>query len=157
MQEGGTVTNSRVVVNDPVSRRAARTDFEAREMPFIMLLQDFSKDRSLQQDKLAHAWYRHISKTTQEDTPYRIKGFCKLHFGVPILRGESDKFCEMYDRLIKPASYEWKIDIMSQPDIFPVTSLLTTSQMSDYMTDIQRHYASRPTDQVQLNFPEDLQ
>ena len=65
---------------------------------------------------------------------------------------QAAQFCEAYDRLIKPLSYEHKIDIMSHPDWFPVTSLLTVKQTSMYLEHVQAHYATC----VQLNFPEDL-
>ena len=75
-----------------------------------------------------------------------MKWFCKLHFGVPILR-MGDEFREKYDRAVKPMAYEDKLTLM---EWFPVTSLMTTPQLSEYLEKVQDHYRGR----VALEFPE---
>lgn len=118
---------------------------------WVWTLKLFKEDRSIELNALSHAWYNQVSRQTHEDTPARIKGFCKLYFGVPILRAEEPDFCEAYDRIIKPnPDYEWKVDFMSQPDWFPVTSLMNVEQFLNYLNDVQAHYAMAG---VQLNFP----
>jgi len=128
---------------------AAMLKLSKAKLPSVVSIEDFHVDRSLPLNSLSHAWYSQISRTTKEDLPARIKGYCKLHFGVPILRAESEDFCETYDRIIKSLPYETKIDIMSQPDWFPITSLMDNAQFVHYLEDIQKHYSDR----VQLVFP----
>lgn len=96
--------------------------------------------RNLEQNALAAVWYAQISKETGEGSPMDVKQECKLRFGIPILRAESEEFRLKYDRLIKPLPYETKLELM---EWFPVTSLMTVGQFSRYMGDVQHHYAQR--------------
>ena len=52
--------------------------------------------RSYEQNKLQRLWLNELAE--QGDmTAEEYRAFCKLHFGVPILRHENDKFREAYD------------------------------------------------------------
>jgi len=105
------------------------------------------KARTLDQNAIAHVWYEQVARELREDDAAGVKCFCKLHFGVPILRSESDEFREKYDRLIKPMRYDEKLELM---EWFPVTSLMTTPQLSKYLEKVQAHYQGRG---VWLEFP----
>jgi hypothetical protein len=105
------------------------------------------KSRTLDQNAIAHVWYSQVARELREDDEGGVKAYCKLHFGVPILRGESDEFREKYDRLIKPMRYDEKLELM---EWFPVTSLMTTPQLSKYLEKVQAHYQGRG---VWLEFP----
>ena len=96
------------------------------------------KGRTLSQNSLWAVWYNQISKTLQEDTPLGVKNFCKLHFGVPILRAENIEFREVYDRCIKPIEYEEKLKFMR---FMSVTSLFNKFQGMRYQEDVQKHYS----------------
>lgn len=115
-----------------------------------MFIKPYRKDRSKAQNALSHVWYAQLAVQLREFTAEGYKGFCKLHFGVPILRTEAE-FCELYDRVFKPMDYPTKIEIMSKPGLFDVTSLMKVEQMGLYLEQIQQHFADR----VQLNFSED--
>jgi hypothetical protein len=94
-------------------------------------------DRSLSSNALSHVWYNYADKMLicqVGDT----KRYCKLHFGVPILRGEDEKFLQMYDKVIRPFDYETKLKMM---DYLPVTSLMSRNQMTRYLTAVQIDYA----------------
>lgn len=107
------------------------------------------KDRTLDQNAISHAWYEQIARELREDTPEGVKLECKLLFGVPILRAEDEEFREMYDASMKRyLSYEQKVRAMRY---LPVTSLMTTMQLSRYLEDMQRHFDQRG---VRLEFPE---
>lgn len=108
------------------------------------------KDRSLDQNAISHAWYEQVSRELREDAPEDVKAECKLRFGVPILRAHDEDFREMYDASMKGhLSYEQKLKAMR---FIPVTSLMTVQQLSQYLIDMQNHYA---TVGVILEFPED--
>jgi hypothetical protein len=108
------------------------------------------KDRSLDQNAISHAWYEQVADELREDDAVGVKRFCKLHFGVPILRAEDMDFREMYDTAIKPhLSYEQKVKAM---DYLPVTSQMTVKQLSSYLLDMQEHYRSAG---VRLEFPKE--
>ena len=127
---------------------------------FIVLLQSYKlpctvnltkgQRRSVEQNRLQRMWLQEASEQLGE---YRLEGYrayCKLHFGVPILRGENDDFKEAYDRVIRPRSYEDKILMMSIPLDFPVTRLMTTGQKKRYLDDVYDHFTAQG---VQLTEP----
>lgn len=97
--------------------------------------------RSLKQNGQSHVWYEQVSRELREDTPAGVKRFCKPHFGVPILRMESDEFRASYDAVFRnpanPMTYEQKLQAM---DILPVTSLMTSDQKTRYLQAVKDHY-----------------
>lgn len=124
---------------------------EYEEHKFLRLQIKTGKDRSLSQNALSHVWYGQVSRELKEHTPEEVKCYCKLHFGVPILRAEDADFREMYDAAIKlHLSYEQKLKAMRY---LPVTSLMTKDQLSRYLQAMQAEYAQRG---LLLEFPEEL-
>lgn len=109
---------------------------------------DYKRDRSVEQNAVAHGWYAKVSRELKEDTPEGVKRFCKLNFGIPILRADPDfdGFYQHLDRL----TYEQQLEAMKYLD---VTSLMTTTQTLDYMTDLQNHYSTRGVILVYPNDP----
>ena len=139
----------KIIVNsEPALQKAIgdiREQFRTRK--YITVTVMHGKHRSLDQNAISHAWYSQLANELREDTPLGVKCFCKLHFGIPILRAESDDFREKYDRAVKPMDYPDKLTLM---EWFPVTSLMTTPQLSQYLEKVQGHYRGR----VALEFPE---
>lgn len=107
------------------------------------------RHRGIPINQLSHVWYEQVSRELREGTAIQVKAFCKLHFGVPIMRAEDDDFREAYDARIKNNfTYEQKLIVMES---FPVTSLMTNPQTKQYLESMQAHYAGR----VLLEFPKD--
>lgn len=106
------------------------------------------KDRSLQQNALAFAWYGQIADELRENTTEGVHAECKLRYGVPILRAEDADFRAMYDAAIKGIDYETKLKVMAY---LPVTRIMTTGQLSQYLEAIREAYDGR----VALEFPAD--
>lgn len=106
------------------------------------------KDRSLKQNSHSHAWYGQLERELPEDDASGWKCFCKLHFGVPILRAEDPDFREMYDAKLRPLPYETKLLLMRW---IPVTSLMTKAQLKNYETAMQEHFARHG---VTLDYPD---
>ena len=104
------------------------------------------KDRSHPQNSISHAWYEQLARELREENALGWKCFCKLHYGVPILRAEDDQIRETYDAVIKPLSYEKKLVAMRA---WPVTSLMTKDQLSQYLELMRAGFADR----VRLEFP----
>lgn len=97
------------------------------------------KDRSEDQNGLSHVWYDQIVRELRDDNALGVKRFCKLHFGVPILRAEDDAFRDLYDTAIKNRlTYEQKLKAM---DALDVTSRMSTKQMQQYLDAMVEHYA----------------
>ena len=70
---------------------------------------------------------------------WEYKAHCKLHFGIPILRRDSEKFKEVYDRDVKPYTYEQKLSFMVEPWNFEVTKLMNIKQHSEFLDMVERH------------------
>ncbi len=94
--------------------------------------------RSLEQNRLQHMWYREAAKQLKEYTPLEYRMICKLEIGVPILRGQDYDFQQMYDKVIKPHSYEDKIELM---DWVPITRIMNKMQKKEFL-DAQYIYLS---------------
>lgn len=126
---------------------------ELREMfgkhKFLRLNVKTGKDRSLDQNAISHVWYEQLSRELPEEDALGWKSFCKLHFGVQILRAEDPEFRQFYDHAIKSSlSYEEKLKAMA---FVPVTSNMTTAQLSKYLEAMQQHFIKHG---VVLEFPE---
>lgn len=122
----------------------------AREIPehgWKITWEAFCPKRSVDQNAISHVWYGQIAKQLREQSEGEVKCECKLHCGVPILRGEDAEFRKVYDMAIKPLTYEQKLEAMK---IFPVTSLMSRKQLSRYLEAVQKMYAQLG---VRLEFP----
>ena len=89
--------------------------------------------RSLEQNKLQRLWCMEAAEQLGDRTAEEVRGFCKLHYGVPIMREGHDDFRETYDRLIKPLPYETKLAFMMEPLDLPITRLMTVGEKSQYL------------------------
>lgn len=108
------------------------------------------KARTLPQNDITHVWYGQIARELPENDALGWKCFCKLNFGVPILRAEDAEFREFYDGAIKSTlTYEQKLAAMKY---LPVTSLMSKSQLSNYAETVRQHFFSSG---VFLDFPKE--
>lgn len=109
--------------------------------------------RSIEQNRLQRLWLREAFEQLGETRSVEeYRGYCKLHFGVPIMRGEDDHFRKEYDRFIRPLSYEDKLSIMQIPLDLPVTRIMKTGQKKRYLDDVYDHFTGLG---VKLTNPED--
>ena len=113
------------------------------ECPFHVTIELGTVDRSSAQNRLLHVWYRDISKAKGDMTTDDVSAYCKLHIGVPILRANDDKFREAYDTKLKPLTYEQKTELMREPVNMPVSSRMSVGQFTEYLEQIQRHFAGQ--------------
>lgn len=107
--------------------------------PYTANLEKGEPKRSLQQNRLAFQWCMDAEGQGDQTAP-EYRAYCKLHFGVPILRAESEKFREQYDRIVRPLPYEQKLALMLEPIDFPVTRLMTVKQKTRYLDAIYQHF-----------------
>ena len=107
--------------------------------------------RSQKQNGLAFRWYKERGKYRGE-TIEQERAFCKLHYGVPILRAESETFRRSYDAILKPLEYHDKLQAVEDFDL-PVTRLMTTKQFGDYLDAVDRESAKLG---LLLSKPDDL-
>lgn len=113
-------------------------------------IKPFTQTRSELQNALSHAWYSELSLNLKEETATGYKSFCKLHFGVAIMRATDEEFRTVYDLAIKGLSYEKKLEIMK---ILPVTSLMNTKQLNEYLEAMKDYFYTQCG--YDLKFPAD--
>lgn len=110
------------------------------------------------QNRLAQRWFTDVSRQKEDETHEEVRAYCKLHFGVPILRAENEAFRQSYDRTMRPLDYETKLEAMEHLDL-PVTRLMTVKQMTAFMDEMQRHWCGlgfRLTDPAALRYEEEF-
>lgn len=114
---------------------------------FDALLNRLNWKRTLDQNALYHQWLTEIAKhigETKEETERR----CKLSHGCRILCRDSEKFLTFCQKTLKRLPYEEMLEAM---DYLNVSSIMTTSQMAEYMDEIERTYRGKG---VRLTMPE---
>lgn len=109
--------------------------------------------RTDKQNRLFHLWIGEIQQQKQDESHEYWRGYCKLTLGVPLLRNVDEAFRVAYDTTIKPLPYETKIRCMMEPIAFPVTSRMTTKQMTEFLNEVHRHFAEQG---IELSIPPDL-
>ena len=107
--------------------------------PMEVFIKRAGKDRSTAQNRTANMWMRDAAK--QGDmTAEEYRGYCKLHFGIPILRRDSPEYRDKYDQIIRPLEYENKLSLMMEPFDFPVTSAMNLAQHSEFLDKVKEHF-----------------
>ena len=110
----------------------AQLDALCSAHPCVEMVLTTDQKRSDQQNKYIYTLYSQATRTEKGEghNALDIRCICKLTKGVPILYTENKDFREKYLANIKSFSYEEKIKIMS---FFPVTSIMTVPQLSQYI------------------------
>lgn len=106
------------------------------------------KDRTLDQNGLWFGMYKRISEMTEIGTPEDARKYCKLHFGVPIMRRDDEGFRAGWDKLIRHLPYEEKLALMGACALFgeegfPVTRLFGRKQGVEYTEAIAAEFTAR--------------
>ena len=94
---------------------------------------------SEQQNRLQWLWC-HEAEQQGDQTATEYQGYCKLHFGIPMLRAEDEEFRDKYDRVVRPLPYEKTLELMMPPFDFPVTRLMSKDQKARYLTFMYQHF-----------------
>lgn len=139
----------------------ARAMYLLEEAPLLPLrvvtIEDYTEDRSAAQNRLSFLWYNAAADQLKDESASDKRAYCKLHFGVGILKDgtgkNSEKFRDVYDRVIRPLTYEQKMELMKAPIDLPVTSLMGVGQFSQYLDAVQAYFSRIG---VELPMPEDL-
>lgn len=114
----------------------------ATKFPINVSIKKGTEKRSNQQNRLAFQWMND-AEAQGDQTATEYRAFCKLHFGVPILRAEDEYFRERYDSVFKSLPYETKLGLMTEPFDFAVTRLMNTKQQAKYLNAIYVHFNSQ--------------
>lgn len=144
-------TNNRIVETEQARDMLVKF-IMGKKLPFTVSIAD-GKHRTNDQNHLQRKWVMEVSAQLGDRTPEEVRGYCKLHFGVPILRNENDAFRLTYDRLIRDRPYDEKLEFMMVPMDLPVTRIMTTRQKTAYLDAVHRHFSEQG---VILTNPEDM-
>lgn len=143
-------TNNRIIETEQAREMLVKF-IQGRKLPFTATVTD-GKHRTTHQNRLQRQWMVEIAAQLGDRTPEEVRGYCKLHFGIPILR-ENDAFRKDYDDLVRPLPYEAKLKLMMEPFDFGVTRIMTTRQKTKYLDDVHKHFSEQG---LVLTNPEDL-
>lgn len=119
---------------------------------YLVLITEQGDERSDRQNRLQQLWHAEAAQQLGDETAEAKRAYCKLHFGVPILRND-EAFRARYDRVIKPMDYQTKLALMAEPFDFPVTRLMTVKQKKQFLDAVWDHYTGLG---VRLSHPDDL-
>lgn len=139
-------------IRTEADRAAAIQLMRLRKLPFTVTITQGAR-RSEEQNHLQHLWCREIADQLGDRTAEEVRGHCKLHHAVPILRAEHGDFRATYDELIRPRPYEEKLRLMMAPIDLPATRLMTIDQKSRYLDAISQEFTALG---VKLTDPEAL-
>ena len=111
---------------------------EAQPLPVTVSLLKGAK-RSNPQNKTAAMWYGQISAETGQ-TQAEVKAECKLRYGLPIMERDKPEWVEKWSPLYGPLLYHLRLRMF---EAIPLTSLLTTRAMGEYLDAIQKEYRAQ--------------
>ena len=124
----------------------------SKPLPFTVVISDGVK-RTNPQNRLQRLWCKEAADQLGDETAEEKRGYCKLHFGVAILKNVDDEFAAIYDKHIRPNSYESKLAMMQVPIDMPVTSRMKVAQKKEYLDAVYQHFTALG---VKLTDPEEL-
>lgn len=126
-----------------------KTEWQAAQMNQVVLSdiangkkscwQRVEEKRSNDQNRLQRQWINEAARQGDQ-TAEEYRAFCKLHFGVPILRAENEDFLHQYNKTVMALTYEQKLEIMKVPIDFPVTRLMNKKQKTMYLDAMYLHF-----------------
>ncbi|WP_313489159.1 hypothetical protein [Stutzerimonas nitrititolerans] len=140
----------RISVNSAARLSEAITRLTAmyRDKKYVVVSLRPGKDRTLDQNALWFALYERIAQMTQIGDTEDARRYCKLHFGVPIMRAADADFRDGWSRMFLHLEYEQKLELMGPcsifgPDGFPVTRLFNRAQGIAYTDRIVDEFTRR--------------
>jgi hypothetical protein len=119
----------------------ADTERWLERQPEFVWLKPISKGRarSLSQNALMWMMYGEIARHMGL-TPEEAHCMCKLEYGVPILRAESERFRCFYDAHVKRLPYQSKLRAV---EFISISSVMTKDQATQYIETIVRAFAEQ--------------
>ena len=140
----------KISVNSAAKLSEAITKLTAayRQHKFVVVSLRPGKDRTLDQNALWFALYQRIAQMTQIGDVEDARRYCKLHFGVPIMRNADADFRDAWNRMFLHLTYEQKLELMGPcaifgPDGFPVTRLFNREQGIAYTDKIVTEFSAK--------------
>lgn len=129
------------IIEQETERKALIEGLSKAKLPLSVQVQQ-GRHRTSAQNRLMNKWYREIA-TQWYETPEYVRGYCKLHFGIPLLREGNEIFKEKYDAVLKNKTYEDKLALMQFPFELPVTSLMSVKQHKEYLDRMSQFFIEK--------------
>lgn len=129
------------IVETEYDRKMLLRYLEKQAAPFTVSITP-GKHRTTRQNRLQRRWMQEIGEQKGLSAE-EARAFCKLHYGVPILRRDNEAFRARYDAILKPLTYEQKLALMAEPISLPVTSLMNTKQKTEYLDTVFRQFSEQ--------------
>lgn len=131
-----------------LSEAIAKITAMFREHKFLVVSIRPGKDRTLDQNALWFAMYQRIAQMTEIGDVEDARRYCKLHYGVPIMRKADEDFRHAWNVSFLMLTYETKLELMGScalfgPDGFPVTRLFDRAQGIAYTDKIVADWSQR--------------
>ena len=106
----------KISVNSAAKLSEAITKLTAayRQHKFVVVSLRPGKDRTLDQNALWFSMYERIAQMTQIGDVEDARRYCKLHFGVPIMRNADADFRDAWNRMFLHLTYEQKLELMGR-------------------------------------------
>ena len=140
----------KVAVNGAARLSEAITKLTAmfRESKYVVVTMRPGKDRTLDQNALWHSLYQRIAEMTQMGDLEDVRRYCKLHFGVVIMRRDDEDFRRGWAQMFLALEYEKKLELMGPcalfgPDGFPVTRLFNRRQGIEYTNKVVDEFRAK--------------
>lgn len=140
----------KVSVNSAAKLSEAITKLTAmfREKRYVVVTLRPGKDRTLDQNTMFFALYKRIAEMTEIGDLEDARRYCKLHFGVVIMRKECVDFRRGWSQMFLNLPYETKLELMGPcamfgPDGFPVTRLFNRAQGIAYTNQIVDEFRAK--------------
>lgn len=122
---------------------------QSRKLPFTVTVRD-GLPRTTRQNSLQRLWCSEVSEQLGDRTPEQVRGYMKLHHGVPIRR-EDPEYDAIYRARIIHLPYEAKLALMMEPLDLPVSRDMTRKQLTRYLDAVYADFAAQG---VVLTIPE---
>lgn len=131
-----------------LSEAIAKITAMFREHKFLVVSIRPGKDRTLDQNALWFAMYQRIAQMAEIGDVEDARRYCKLHYGVPIMRKADEDFRHAWNVSFLMLTYETKLELMGPcalfgPDGFPVTRLFDRAQGVAYTDKIVADWSQR--------------
>lgn len=98
--------------------------------------------RSNEQNRLQRLWMKE-AEAQGDQTAEEYRGYCKLHFGVPIMCNQSELYAEKYAEIVAPLPYHQKMELMMLPLDFPVTRIMSAKSKKQYLDAIYTFFTAK--------------
>lgn len=98
--------------------------------------------RTSRQNKLLRKWCKEIGAQTGAD-PESVRGYAKLHHGVPILIRDNKAFEAEWNEHIRPLPYEFQARLMKVPFDMAVTRNMNREQEAEMLDSFYNEMSER--------------